>query len=43
MKYKLGSCPNAEKVAKKTINLPIYQGMSESEAKEVVGFINHFK
>ncbi|MCH8821657.1 aminotransferase class I/II-fold pyridoxal phosphate-dependent enzyme [Patescibacteria group bacterium] len=43
MKYKLGSCPNAEKVAKKTINLPIYQGMSENEAKEVVGFINHFK
>lgn len=41
--YERGSCPNAERAAEKTINLPNYLGMNLEEAGKVVEFINNFK
>lgn len=41
--YKSGSCPIAEKVARETVNLPNYLGMSESEVERVVKFVNLFQ
>ena len=41
--YKKGSCPNAERCAEMTINLPNYLGMNLDEAQEVVDFINSYK
>lgn len=42
MKYIPGSCPVAEKIAKQTINLPNYLGMTQKDAKEIVEFINNY-
>ncbi len=41
--YKVGSCPNAEKCARETINLPNHLGMRLNEAQEIVDFINNYK
>ena len=41
--YKKGSCQNAEKAAKETINLPNFLGMTVQEAEKVVEFINSFR
>ena len=41
--YEVGSCPNAEKAASETINLPNYLGISFEEAGKVVDFINGWK
>ena len=38
--YVRGSCPNAEKCAEETINLPNFLGMTTQEAKRVVEFVN---
>lgn len=40
--YSAGLCPNAEKIARQTINLPNYQRMSLEEAENVTEFINRF-
>ena len=41
--YTRGSCPQAEKAAEMTLNLPNYLGMSFEEAGRVVEFINNFQ
>jgi dTDP-4-amino-4,6-dideoxygalactose transaminase len=41
--YSRGACPNAERCAKETINLPNYLGMDINQAQEVVDFINNYK
>jgi len=38
--YEAGTCPNAEKAASETINLPNYLGINFEEAGRVVDFIN---
>ncbi|OGY23450.1 MAG: hypothetical protein A2172_04465 [Candidatus Woykebacteria bacterium RBG_13_40_15] len=40
--YEVGSCPNAEKAAMETIDLPNYLGISFEEAGKVVDFINNW-
>jgi perosamine synthetase len=37
--YQLGSCPNAETVARNVINLPLHPRVTETEAERVVGFV----
>ncbi len=39
VEYERGSCPNAQKIAGKIVNLPTYPTLSEDEAKEVVRLI----
>ncbi len=39
LKYKTGSCPNAEKLARSTINLPTYPTLSLSQANKVTRII----
>lgn len=41
--YKSGSCPIAEKIARETVNLPNYLGMSETEVDRVIKFVNEFQ
>ncbi len=41
--YKSGSCPVAEKIARETVNLPNYLGMSDTEVERVVKFVNDFQ
>jgi len=40
LEYKIGSCPNAEKLSKITLNLPTHINISEKEAKKIVDFLN---
>ena len=42
MKYKLGSCPKAEKVAKTILNLPTHINISKVDAQKIVDFLKHF-
>lgn len=39
LKYAVGSCPVAESLAKRTINLPTHINISRSDAMRVVGFL----
>ena len=39
MKYKLGSCSQAEKIAKSIVNLPTHINISEKEAQEIITFL----
>ncbi len=39
MKYTPGSCPNAEWLAKRTLNLPTHINVSKKDAKRVVDFL----
>jgi len=39
MKYKMGSCQNAERLAKITLNLPTHINISMDDAKRVVNFL----
>jgi dTDP-4-amino-4,6-dideoxygalactose transaminase len=41
--YKSGSCPNAEKCAEMTVNLPNFLGMSTTQTEEIIDFINNYK
>ncbi|PIS39982.1 MAG: hypothetical protein COT32_02200 [Candidatus Nealsonbacteria bacterium CG08_land_8_20_14_0_20_36_22] len=43
VKYKLGSCPKAENLAKKTLNLPTHINISQKDAKKIVKFLNIWK
>jgi len=40
MRYIFGSCPFAEKISKKIINLPTSPRISERDAKRIVNFLN---
>lgn len=39
LKYKLGSCPNAEKLSKETLNLPTHINTSITDAQRIVNFL----
>ena len=39
MQYAIGSCPQAEKLVKETLNLPTHINVSEKEAQKIVDFI----
>jgi dTDP-4-amino-4,6-dideoxygalactose transaminase len=41
MNYTLGSCPKAEKVADKILNLPTHINISEEKAERIVGFLKN--
>lgn len=51
MKYEMGSCPNAEKLAKETLNLPTHinislrprSGQAISDAQRIVNFLSRWK
>jgi dTDP-4-amino-4,6-dideoxygalactose transaminase len=40
--YKIGICPEAEKAAKETVNLPLHPRVSEKTVKKTVDFITKF-
>jgi len=40
--YKMGSCPNAERIAGKIINLPTYPNLSNNDLKKVVKLFNKY-
>jgi dTDP-4-amino-4,6-dideoxygalactose transaminase len=40
--YLLGSCPRAEELAGKTLNLPNHMLMEKSDYKRVIEFVSHF-
>lgn len=42
VKYRPGSCPNAEELAKHIFNLPTHVNISESKAKELAVLINQY-
>lgn len=42
MNYNLGSCPRAERIAKRVINLPTHINISKKEAKRIVNFLNDY-
>ena len=39
MKYELGTCPIAEKLAKTTFNLPTHINISQKDAQRIVDFL----
>ena len=39
MRYEQGSCPNAEAVAKTTLNLPTHINISKTDAEKIVNFL----
>jgi len=39
IKYKMGSCPNAENLAKRTLNLPTHINISQRHAVRIVDFL----
>jgi perosamine synthetase len=43
MKYEVGVCPNAERLAKRTLNLPTHINISIEEAKRVTEFLKLWK
>jgi len=42
MKYKLGTCPKAEKLARVTLNLPTHINIFLKEAKKIVDFLKKY-
>jgi dTDP-4-amino-4,6-dideoxygalactose transaminase len=42
MKYKSGSCKNAEWLAKRTLNLPTHINISERDAKRIITFLKTY-
>jgi dTDP-4-amino-4,6-dideoxygalactose transaminase len=40
--YKIGMCPEAEKAAKETVNLPVHPRVSKKTVKKTVDFITKF-
>lgn len=42
MQYIPGSCPNAEKLAKETLNLPTHINISKEEAKKITDFLKRY-
>jgi dTDP-4-amino-4,6-dideoxygalactose transaminase len=43
MKYKLGFCPTAEKLAKETLNLPTHINISQEDATRIINFLKQWK
>ncbi len=43
MKYEIGSCPNAEYLSKKTLNLPTHINISIKDAQRIVNFLKVWK
>ncbi len=43
MKYVAGSCPNAEWLAKRTLNLPTHINISMDDARRIVNFLKKWK
>jgi dTDP-4-amino-4,6-dideoxygalactose transaminase len=43
MHYKIGMCPNAEWLAKRTLNLPTHINISDKDAKRIVNFLKNGK
>ncbi|MFA6175749.1 MAG: DegT/DnrJ/EryC1/StrS family aminotransferase [Phycisphaerae bacterium] len=41
--YKIGMCPEAEKAAKETVNLPLHPRVSEKTVRKTIDFIMRFK
>ncbi|MFY9457470.1 MAG: aminotransferase class I/II-fold pyridoxal phosphate-dependent enzyme [Candidatus Spechtbacterales bacterium] len=42
MKYTQGSCPNAERAARESINLPTHINISRNDARQVIKFLNEY-
>jgi dTDP-4-amino-4,6-dideoxygalactose transaminase len=42
MKYKIGNCPNAERLSKETLNLPTHINISLEDAKRIVTFLKKY-
>ncbi|OGZ66010.1 MAG: hypothetical protein A3C50_03235 [Candidatus Staskawiczbacteria bacterium RIFCSPHIGHO2_02_FULL_43_16] len=42
MKYEKGMCPNAEYLAKRTLNLPTHINISMDDAKRIVNFLSRY-
>ena len=42
-KYAVGSCPNGERIARRSINLPTDRNISLTEAKKIVELINKYQ
>ena len=42
MKYVAGSCPNAEWLAKRTLNLPTHINISMNDARRIINFLKKF-
>ena len=42
-KYKIGDCPNAEKLSKETLNLPTHINISIEDAQRIVNFLKKWK
>ncbi len=42
VKYKLGSCPKAEKLSKITLNLPTHINISKKKAQKIIDFLKTF-
>jgi len=42
MKYIAGSCPQAEKLAKETLNLPTHINISKKEAEKIITFLKNY-
>lgn len=43
MHYKMGTCPNAEWLAKKTLNLPTHINISLKDVERIVNFLKKWK
>lgn len=41
--YQKGSCPNAEKLARETLNLPTHINISKEKAKKIVKFLRNYE
>ncbi|PIR94786.1 hypothetical protein COT95_02285, partial [Candidatus Falkowbacteria bacterium CG10_big_fil_rev_8_21_14_0_10_37_6] len=42
MRYKIGMCPTAENLSKKTLNLPAHINISTKDAERIVNFLKKF-
>ncbi len=43
LEYKMGSCPNAERLSKITFNLPTHINISKKQAEKIVNLLNNYK
>lgn len=43
IKYKMGTCPTAERLSKQTLNLPTHINISQKDAERIVNFLKKYK
>jgi dTDP-4-amino-4,6-dideoxygalactose transaminase len=43
MHYKMGMCPNAERLAKITLNLPTHINISQKDAEKIINFLKQWR